>query len=154
MHGQVYQSIYKETSRTTRRCCKIISGQVTYTHLDEFIKQSASIKIKMENCYTGQLFSKEAKVLTFFVMNLGYFLPAEPRMRLVGGLTLQILTSQCSVVQASSRCSSWMFLFPISTLRVRSKPDGVRKSNYAHRQHLHRQYHFHYSLLLQALLTS
>ena len=42
---------------------------------------------------------------------------------------LYILTSQCSEVKASSKCSNLKFLFPISTFRVLSKPDGDRKSN-------------------------
>lgn len=39
-------------------------------------------------------------------------------------LTLYILTSQCSVVYASSRTSSSKSLFPISAFRTRSKPGG------------------------------
>lgn len=45
-------------------------------------------------------------------------------------LTLQILTSQCSEVNASSRCLNLISLLPISALRVRSKPGGVRKSSW------------------------
>lgn len=54
-----------------------------YSHPIEFEQQSTLFK---SNCF--RLISEEAQVLTFFVMNLGYFLPAEPRIRLVGGLTL------------------------------------------------------------------
>lgn len=48
---------------------------------------------------------------------------------LSGAFTLYILTSQCSDVKASSKCLNLMSLFPISALRVRSKPGGVRKSS-------------------------
>lgn len=44
--------------------------------------------------------------------------------------TLYILTSQCSDVKASSKCLNLMSLLPISALRVRSNPGGVRKSSY------------------------
>ncbi|TNN78816.1 hypothetical protein EYF80_010986 [Liparis tanakae] len=58
----------------------------------------------------------------------------EPRFllavcRSTGSKTQEILTSQCSEVKASSRCFSLMSLLPISALRVRSKPGGVRKSS-------------------------
>lgn len=43
-------------------------------------------------------------------------------------LTLYILTSQCSVVYASSRTSSSKSLLPISAFRTRSKPGGRSKT--------------------------
>ena len=47
-----------------------------------------------------------------------------------GQAYLYILTSQCSEVKASSRCSNLMFLFPISAFLVRSNPGGERKSSW------------------------
>ena len=41
---------------------------------------------------------------------------------------LYILTSQCSVVYASSILLSFTFLLPISTPLVRSNPNGEEKS--------------------------
>ncbi len=50
--------------------------------------------------------------------------------RLSRSLTLYIRTSQCSEVNASSRCFSFTSLFPISAFRVRSNPGGVLKSSW------------------------
>lgn len=58
------------------------------------------------------------------------------RGRFSGSLTLYIRTSQCSELNASSRCFSLTSLFPISALRVRSNPGGVLKSSWTERNTL------------------
>lgn len=58
-------------------------------------------------------------------------------------LTLYILTSQCSVVYASSRTSSSKSLFPISAFRTRSKPGGRSRKGQKKEKHFFLQCWFH-----------